>query len=316
MGLDVYLYKVDDLARMKRLEGEADAKEAEIWQRLCPGEYKNLTEEQKSAARCAVEEVKVSLGFLPRRDVQRLGGVWEDDERVYPGEFRIGHLIQREVSQWRKDKAKEAGRDLPDTEDVFKEYDSTKYPDHYFKIGYFRSSYNPSGYDNVAGNHGFPTLSELMGAGEDYHVVPDWEMARVRATQAVAQWEELICGPTGLFSVIEARSFQPATVASEKEALAVFAGQLASLTRKLEADEDRVGYACGAGEFYYPGLTVCGIIPGTVQYGTPRTYLVLRHEESLFVWYRKAAEIVVETCDWVLAQTDRGEFTYCLHWSS
>jgi hypothetical protein len=65
-------------------------------------------------------------------------------------------------------------------------------------------------------------------------------------------------------------------------------------------------------------LPVHGIIMGFEKgfFGTepvPCTYLVWEDEEK-FEWYTQALEIVIETCDWVLAQKDKSK--YWISWSS
>ncbi len=49
----------------------------------------------------------------------------------------------------------------PDVKKV--EKDSKKYPSHMFKIGYFRSSYNDGGINQVLQRIGLPTLGTIFG---------------------------------------------------------------------------------------------------------------------------------------------------------
>ena len=64
--------------------------------------------------------------------------------------------------------------------DTYVEFLSRKYPDHLFKIGYFRSSYNESGINYVLESRGLPTLWTVFDA-KPGEFVPDWEKSLERA---------------------------------------------------------------------------------------------------------------------------------------
>jgi len=68
------------------------------------------------------------------------------------------------------------------------ERDSTRHPDNYNKVGYFRSSYNPSGINRKASNLGLPGLYDIFEPGGDYEFAPDWQGSLVRVKEALKQW--------------------------------------------------------------------------------------------------------------------------------
>lgn len=61
--------------------------------------------------------------------------------------------------------------------------DSANYPDHLFKVGYFRSSYNSLGFDSVMNALGLLELGEIFPEewSAYYVVCPDWNAAQERA---------------------------------------------------------------------------------------------------------------------------------------
>src|SRR6185295_11284101 len=69
------------------------------------------------------------------------------------------------------------------------EIDSALYPDHMFKIGYLRSSYNDEGINRVLRNAGLHDLSEIFQPGERYAFRPDWDEALARAKYVLDRWQ-------------------------------------------------------------------------------------------------------------------------------
>src|SRR5438093_2983614 len=101
MGLDVYLYHVDDYGKYKTATKKFQALSEAQWSKR--GEYSSLTDEQKEAARKEDIAIATSLGLA--------------EDGAYSGIVKI-------------------------------EQDSRRYPEHMFKIGYLRSSYNSGGIDS------------------------------------------------------------------------------------------------------------------------------------------------------------------------
>ena len=65
------------------------------------------------------------------------------------------------------------------------------YPDHYFKLGYFRSSYNSGGIERILRNLGLPTMDDIFKhKGEDYHFQPNWEESLVRCEEVIEEFKK------------------------------------------------------------------------------------------------------------------------------
>jgi len=106
---------------------------------------------------------------------------------------------------------------------------STIDPDHMFKIGYFRSSYNDGGLNSIMQEQlGGRDLYWVFQPPEDreYCFCPDWAIARGRINQLVSEWKEKL--EDGCFSVLESRynefsgPLPESPIKTEEAALAAF----------------------------------------------------------------------------------------------
>lgn len=186
------------------------------------------------------------------------------------------------------------------------------FPEHMFKIGYFRSSYNDSGIDHILRNFGLGDLASLFGSPEDYVFRPNWEEAKARTTELLRQFREAPALRVGfedpnVFS--GGREYD--LITSEEEALKHFTTQIQPKTR-IDA-----GYKGGfsnlqATSFGSSGLKILAFIKGKGFGDVAGVYFV--YEDSSRDWYYQALEIIIATCDWVLEQPDKDH--YYLHWSS
>lgn len=217
-----------------------------------------------------------------------------------------------------KDKALSTSLGLNDGSDPRKEkikLPHPKYSDHYFKIGYFRSSYNDSGINNVLRNLDVPGLYEIMGRDrdEDYVFAPDWEMSLIRVNEAI---ELLKTKPNfRCFDVGSNELSDHKLPSSEQEALNKF------IKDHLSREQSMDGYSNIDGVFFpTKGIKVFALIPGMKQslFGSlkslniprPTTFVVTEGENE---WYVQALEIVRDTIQYVIDKTDKDK--YFLHWS-
>lgn len=182
---------------------------------------------------------------------------------------------------------------------------SKKYPDHMFTLGYFRSSYNDAGTNNV--------LDQLTGLSmhdafkrkvileDEYEFIPDWEHALKTLKEIHDRLDD-----SDLFRVttvsVEGKQDKPKR---EDEALEIFRAELGD-------HEDLYSYTSGKGHFYLDDpQEVYAVIPGTDEHwkDEPCVYVVWKMKDA--DWYMQAVEIMIETCEMVLADPDH---TYYLTW--
>lgn len=199
------------------------------------------------------------------------------------------------------------------------ETDSTKHPEHMFKIGYFRSSYNDGGINRIMHNFGLPGLYEIFEHGDDYEFAPDWKKAKERVREAIEGYATQI----SMYGELHVLTVQSNIFAKDdvlpkdqSEALKIF---------KAEEDRKAKGGAFTKGvwtnkdgTFALEGMNVVAFIPGTnnILGEHPCTYVVYREEkkDDEANWYLQALEIVEETIDFVLSQPHPEQ--YYFHWSS
>lgn len=186
------------------------------------------------------------------------------------------------------------------------EIDSIFYPDHYFKIGYFRSSYNEGGIQRILKNLDLPDLNYILDREEgEYEFQPNWGLSLVRVQEVIEKLSK-----AGNYRVhhVSNNIFSPNTqIKNEKDALKVF---LEEVNRNNKSDYN---YSNATGEyFFHEPLKVLGLIPGTFN--------LIREMDCVYVvteadneWYVNALEIVKETIEYVLSKENKEQ--YYLRWS-
>lgn len=191
------------------------------------------------------------------------------------------------------------------------ELDSKKYPEHLFKIGYFRSSYNEGGVNSYLQRYGLKNLYEVFGVGDkDSDPAIDWEESKKRIVELLSEFKQKI--ERGEFSIdcmFVSKNILDRSVPSvkcEEDAIKVYQEQTKSET-PFE------WYSNIKGRFFRENLpTVLAVIPGYGFLSTEGVYLIYKCKDR-YKWYLEALEIVEETIDYVLSQEDHDK--YRLSWS-
>lgn len=258
-----------------------------------------------------------------REETERLEKQYSDfSESNWSKAGEYEKLTETQKDELRKedeDYAKSLGlkRDGDDPRKECIELPSSKYPDHYFKVGYWRSSYNGGGINRIMANLGLPGLSEIVGRDEDdeYVFSPDWQMSLIRVKQAIEALKAKGNYRCFNFSWNGFSDPRECKVTDEQTALAKFLEEQARDNKTMD------GYSNSAGEFHFNGLKVYGIIHGVSEdivskiqgrsVSLPSAYIITEGENE---WYIQALEIVQETIEYVLSQPDVDK--YYLHWSS
>jgi hypothetical protein len=188
------------------------------------------------------------------------------------------------------------------------EQPSAKYPEHYFKVGYFRSSYNDAGINSYARRMELPSLFDIFGYGvEEYKFKPDWNASLERAKDALVKWNDRYVKNKFDCLTISHNMFRAPTVLDESEALKIAEKEISTRNTNFE------DYSNGTGTFWKDGIKIFAAIPGftTVLGKEPCVYLI--YESVNLEWYVQAVEIVIETIEFVLAQPKPND--YLFHWS-
>lgn len=196
---------------------------------------------------------------------------------------------------------------------------STIDPNHMFKIGYFRSSYNEGGIERVLRHRGLPTLHDIFQTdGDVSDVKPDWDEALVRVNEAIDGYAAHLDSDMGRYEVRQVRPMWEHGATDEASALAMFAEQL---KKHPPGDADAFGrhYGKREGEFMLDGMKVCAVITKKFApseddvisrfLNRPSVFLIYEKEASDKPdWYLTALRIVRESIEFVLAQPDKQHF--------
>jgi len=177
------------------------------------------------------------------------------------------------------------------------------YSGHYFKIGYFRSSYNESGINNILRNLGIPDLYYIFNRNkdDDNYFQPNWEDSLSRCIEVIDLFVKTKPYRVHHFSE---NIFSPSTITNEKEALDVFLGE--------EQKNERSNYGNINGDFFFEEpLKVLGIIPGLKELigKRPCVYVITESDNT---WYLYALQIVKDTIQFVIDKEDTEK--YYLSW--
>ncbi len=196
--------------------------------------------------------------------------------------------------------------------------DDPRFPDHYFKVGYFRSSYNDGGINRVLGRANVPDLYAIFEPGDQYEVVPDWEACLTRCDEAIAAWKAHLESDMGRFecfshgiNIFSSQADFEELPKDENAALATFKRHFETFKNREEGS----WYSNCDGMFMPQGVKCFAIIPG-MKYNTPTSFVVYERdgdESPDDNWYYKALLITKATIEHVLAQPDKAD--YYLRWS-
>lgn len=210
--------------------------------------------------------------------------------------------------------------ELPDKEHI--EEASKKYPDHLFRVGYFRSSYNSGGINAVFRKLGIPDLYDIFisEGQESYHIIPDWEKALATVNSAIGMLELTMQSEFSLYDVtyfgwnVLANPEDEAFPKNEQKALEIFEKEYI----KHKDSRLRPAYSNYLGKWFFDGLEIFAVIPGIGPFGDRGIYVAFKPKvedgEHRLTWYKQALEIVKETIEYVISQPDRDD--YFLGWSS
>lgn len=202
----------------------------------------------------------------------------------------------------------EWGSDEANTEKI--EIKHFLYPDHLFKIGYFRSSYNSSGINNILRDIGLPSLYGIFDVGDnEYYIQPDWEASLKRVESVIEQFSK--------YDNFSVNSFNPNMFMDDSELPKSGAEAYRIFMQEYERDQSTkmdFNYSNAKGNFFInEPMEVLAIIPGMTSFNKHGVYVVSKMDDTAKKSYLQALEIVRDTCKWVLEQPDIEK--YYLLWS-
>jgi len=197
---------------------------------------------------------------------------------------------------------------IPETLQQIVEIPSKIHPEHYFKIGYFRSSYNDSGIDSVLDKAIGESLYTIFGVDDGYIITPDWEAAKKKAENVREKYLAYLRESKGY--AVESIVLPMKMVASENEAMDLFKKSLGE-----NGGTPFRSYSSAQGSYFLDGLKIHALFAskGTFR---PEILAICKRPDDWNPesdYYIQALEIVIETIDWVLSQPDTEKYVF--HWS-
>jgi len=197
---------------------------------------------------------------------------------------------------------------IPETLQQIVEIPSKIHPEHYFKIGYFRSSYNASGIDSVLDNAIGESLYTIFDVKDEYIAKPDWNAAKNKAEEVKNKYLEYLRKSKGY--AVESIDLPMKMVDSENDAMDLFIKEL---------DENKGtpfrSFSSAQGAYFLDGLKIHAMFAtkGTFR---PEILAICKRPDDWNPesdYYVQALDIVIETIDWVLSQPDKEKYVF--HWS-
>ena len=189
---------------------------------------------------------------------------------------------------------------------------SKLHPDNICSLGYFRSSYNDSGFDRVTktvvGLDGFYWIFGVDGQPEEYEVLPDWQASRGRAAEMVERLKGKIGSSDNVFcfhvgpNIFDHPDELHRRVPDRDAALKIYREQVEQFgAREKDSPFGSNGYSNRDGSFYLgEPLEIVAAVPG-FHFNTIGVFLIGKRSDDVLSSYIESAEIAVETCDYVLA---------------
>jgi len=243
--------------------------------------------------------------------------IWGEKEKEFKKEYKDFTDKEKQVVYTEEEKyALSLGlnSDGEDKNEKQIEIKSKKHPKNYFKIGYFRSSYNSSGINYILNDITGKDLYDIFQPNDEYLVIPNWKEAKKRAENILKELKTFIKN-YGAVSVDKVMSYSlsPTAPKNEGEAMNIYKAQADNHNKK----GGFYSYSCREGSFYLKTpLKVKGIMFGTSDVFNKSSIVYLITESSLED-YVEALEIVIETIDYVLKQQSKknNKDLYYLHWS-
>lgn len=197
---------------------------------------------------------------------------------------------------------------------------SALHPDHLFKIGYLRSSYNSGGFNSVMRVQGVPDLYSVFEPDDERYVQPDWEKARERAVEGRKMWLEVEPLRVLRENFIKPSDMPNAQPVTEEEAVAAVREkqrQRAALTEEQRQERELFGAMFSNWQgFFAPGgwtVDVRGLFIGRGMFG-PEAMLVYAVSDEERDHYTQSWDIIIENIEYVLGQDEPSR--YALGWSA
>ncbi len=206
------------------------------------------------------------------------------------------------------------GLDVYISGDGLDETPSKSHPEHYWKLGYYRSSYNDGGFNTVVSRlTGEDLYSLLDPISQNYEFIPTRSQLQVCLNRAKSLQRDFAGLKDRAFSVSSESPFlmgNDSLDTTAEQAIALLNGQL---DKRVPDNEWGNNFSNRDGAFFLDGLTVLAAVRGKDVLKRPCVHLIYRLEDEGFTFYSDALDILVESLEAQIALPE-GSVSYA--WSS
>lgn len=298
MGLDIYTHRTQDMAKYKEV-----IRQIEELEKISEDEWENnpLTAGKK------YEEITDA-------DKDTVSNLAHEKQRTRAKELDVTYTTwgDTKYNEW-----------INPHDEEFEET-SKVHPEHaLFKLGYFRSSYNPSGINHILEDRIGISLYDIFDYSNDEEVdpfIPDWAEVKRKAIKARKDLKKAY-DSTGSVAISEftynefSGSPSDYDVKSEADALKIYQDTLEA----HKDDEEPSSFSNGKGSFFFDSpMQVKAIITGVrkrffVDESLPSQFVIYEQSDDTANFYLEALDIIAETAD--VALVDKNNI-YFLSWSA
>lgn len=278
MGLDVYLYRVDDVARFHAVREQYNERSEELWEEYTTRKGAGETEEQLRAwIEPEESRLQEELGCDDSGYLRGGHEAVERDSAVHPGQlFKVG----------------------------------------YFRSSYNGTGINRVLED--MGLPGLYQLFGVPERSPDYWVRPDWAAARERAAGLVDALRQRVDKREHRLRAEFFGQNRFLGKPPKVDAQDALAAARAAIVKGDSGPFGGGGWSSAEGSFFPKGLEVVAILPSEPRFHFegPGAFVVYVTSEETARSYLDSAEVILETIDYVLANPVPEPGAYLLAWSA
>jgi len=189
------------------------------------------------------------------------------------------------------------------------------HPNHEFSLGKFSSKYTPDGFNTVLDHLIGENLLSIFGLPTpNNQATINWTYAKNKIVEVRAKIESYLEDTGGFHRVASFIHRNGEEINSHTAALRLFRQEMSQYRK--DPDPELGNYSTEKGEFMFAKpWKVLAVIPGANEGGQskqPCTFVV--YEEDV-LWYSEAIDVIEETIDFVLSQTELEQKKYHISWS-
>ena len=197
---------------------------------------------------------------------------------------------------------------------------STMFPKHPFKLGFFNSSYDPMGFESMLYLRAGKGMRYILRGseeedGKELTFIPDWKKVIERGSEVMALLDQSVL-KHGWFKVKQL--IHPVGEHQDNQKIVGAREAVKHYNRRIDqCGNSNMGCLTDISSIIYLQNvpTFLGIVAGIEPVDQkPCSYVILSSREEESVFYFEGIGIIIETAEWILNQMDPQK--YSVRWSA